>query len=533
MLALWLLLALLVTALIASLFRDERGAQNAPPEPAELPHRPPAQRTAAPRAVEGDTVPDAATQPPDASTARPSSTAPPPYDPTPLTTITVVDYAGGAPIGTAIALPRPRDTYIRADEQAEPLRADEHGVISLRPSRAERLSFVVSAPGYAAEWLSGVDPGTRTRVQLGRGATLMIRCVDESGAALRAPVLATATQRSRTSARPVAWARGAGGEVRLTLPVADRRPEFGSGAFDVLLSIDGFRDERLDLAPWGADEGERTATVTFLRPQVVRGIVLDATSGSPIPDALVDGMGGAASSDAAGRFELPTPRVQTTPVGHEIRVVHPSYRDHAARIEAPDGEDLTVRLVPAVAVDVVVEFQRGLTTDDPVSVSVVADRPQSRARIVRRIDERPAFRVSGLTVGERYIGTVTIGPSEVARFRFEASASADVEVRVAVAPTRRLRGRAVDRAGSPITGARCMISPLNETGGPRPASETGDGVLLDEFGRFELTAPTARQRILLASRRTHGGFRRGSSLPVDVPAGDEALDLGDVVIDGW
>jgi hypothetical protein len=177
---------------------------------------------------------------------------------------------GAKPVSRAEVLALRGDSNLRSEGEASAL-TDETGAFHLSHITSEVVRIVVSARDlYQLGTLEGATARLASddvRIVLGRPGHLRGRVVDEHGAPLR---------RFEVLGRPFSSPLG---EFDLALEIG--------GPFDVTIHAEDRATvvQRVQALP---ETVENLGTIVLPRGRLVSGVVVDALSGAPIPDALVD-----------------------------------------------------------------------------------------------------------------------------------------------------------------------------------------------------------------------------------------------------
>ena len=458
-----------------------------------------------------------------------------------LVTARVLD-ADGRPIEGALVVAGPtRSRSARQERSAsggEPerlyprferasARTDAQGFASfLMPTAGANV--VVSARGFGVEtgatesgratFVLTPDPGIRFRVRGPDGAPAPGALLRTTGKA-RAPLALTDEQGEVTA-----------GQVAGT-----------GAAFELLRWDSAFtRVSQADATPANSATDEPIVDLRLEAPLRIPGRVVDRASGDPVADAAVwiAGFPGEnALSGPAGEFLLNSRRGE----GSRRLQVHAggyvSTEVNAAASEHGVGEDVAVSLRPAAPL-------YGFVTDSadrPVAGAHISAQPPATESITDMIAIRPqravsaedgAFRMAGIVYNKPYRLTIRapgFAGSAIELPPYEPGAAAG-PVRIRLTNGRQARGRVVDTDGNPVAGAEVKLT-WPEQKPSRFASlrrtDATEAVATNEQGAFRIAAVNTGKYDVNVS---HTEYVSPGDLPVEVPGGRGAVDLGEFTL---
>lgn len=276
-------------------------------------------------------------------------------------------------------------------------------------------------------------------------------------------------------------------------------------------------------------DGAQDVELILEGSEPVHGKVVDASSGAALEDVQVcwwglgENVTSVVRSDTQGRFALPRmagkPYLFAAAAGYGLLVspVPPSEgasRDAPLRIEMNTRGRVTGRLLDGAGAPLAHAaflIQSGAETATGSSFPSKALDFQT--------DERGSFAIGGASFQDGIRGWVRVEDMWV---RFCAVASAeDVDLGdVRIAPTARVVGRIRDVDGSPASGIKVFVLPLDQP--TNPSLDDARTVHADTSGRFEM-------RGLLPGRyRIHSYSTRSLACSVDVTAspGARPIEIG-------
>ncbi len=358
---------------------------------------------------------------------------------------------------------------LRSSREAGPsTRTARDGTFVLRLERGARVHLRVDAPPFAETTLQHRPAGARLRVVLRPGTTLRLTVRDDAGA----PVAGVPVQLHRPAELP--------------LPLIDRRtvtdPQ-GRCTFHRLTAGPaalGVDHPALGLPePRGvriAEAGEQTLEVVLPRGRVVAGEVRDASSGAPIPGAVV-------------RFDpMTAPRGTTDPEGAfsvagwsggPEDALHIGAAGFAtARVPVPEEGPVVARLSPATVVRGRVQDAHGRPL--PGARALLTRTPTGALALS---GEDGGFRLAG-DLGGRFPILAVSAPGHGSAFRpLRRGDAPEVDLGDIRLPAgRTIHGTVVDVAGRAIEDAPVIAEPdTREYVLPRELREVA---WTDDLGRF-------------------------------------------------
>ena len=340
------------------------------------------------------------------------------------------------------------------------------------------------------------------------------------GPLANALVLARAEQ-GEISRPPVTTRTSATGQFRLTLPPS---PPYTVRVESPGLAARAFRHVR---------PGPPMA-ITLARGAVIEGVVRESTTGAPVPEATVEAREESRSlmasarepdsglvrttTDAKGRF-----RLEGLATGLHSLTAFARGLGRAEKRGAPAGRPVDLSLVPGGGLSGTVTDSKGKPVEG-ASVRAVSALPGTWVSLATRTDARGGFAFHGAPpVTYRVMATApdfAPGILESVAVERDAEARADVVLPAAVI----VRGRLVASGDKPTRGRVAVVL----IGGEQVPDAIEDQLVAEasDDGVFNLRAGPGSQ--VVEVRAPGLGTRR---IDVDVPAGGDGVDLGDVVLE--